>query len=99
MLLLKAVTDTSAKLQGLEGRNILLENFVTTAVEAFGFDRATIFVFDDDGLKVRSALCARAGFGVFQLPEIPELPPLSDQPAPHPHLPGLWIPIRMGSRR
>ena len=99
MFLLKAVTDTSAKLQGLEGRNILLENFVTTAVEAFGFDRATIFVLDDDGVKVKSALCARAGFGVFQLPEIPELPPLSDQPAPHPHLPGLWIPIRMGSRR
>src|ERR1035437_758530 len=70
MLLLKAVTDTSAKLQGLEGRNILLENFVTTAVEAFGFDRATIFVFDDDGVKVKSALCARAGFGVFPLPEI-----------------------------
>jgi len=99
MQLLKAVTDTSAKLQGLEGRNILLENFVTTAVEAFGFDRATIFVLDDDGAKVKSALCARAGFGVFQLPEIPELPPLADQPAPHPHLPGLWIPIRMGSRR
>jgi len=99
MQLLKAVTDTSAKLQGLEGRNILLENFVTTAVEAFGFDRATIFVLDDDGVKVKSALCARAGFGVFQLPEIPELPPLADQPAPHPHLPGLWIPIRMGSRR
>jgi diguanylate cyclase (GGDEF)-like protein len=99
MQLLKAVTSTSAKLQGLEGRNILLENFVTTAVESFGFDRATIFVFDDDGKKVRSALCARSGFGVFPLPEIPELPPLSDQPAPHPHLPGLWIPIRMGSHR
>jgi len=99
MQLLKAVTDTSAKLQGLEGRTILLENFVTTAVEAFGFDRATIFVLDDDGVNVKSALCARAGFGVLQLPEIPELPPLADQPAPHPHLPGLWIPIRMGSRR
>ena len=97
--LLKAVTDTSAKLQGLEGRNILLENFVTTAVDAFGFDRATIFVFDDDGKKVRSALCARSGFGVLRLDSPPDLPPLSDQPQSHPHLPGLWIPIRMGSRR
>jgi len=97
--LLKAVTETSGKLQGLEGRNLLLENFVTTAVEAFGFDRATIFVFDDNGRKVKSAICARTGFGVFPLPGIPDLPPLSDKPAPHPHLPGLWIPIRMGARR
>ncbi|MEK7394888.1 MAG: hypothetical protein AAB214_20200, partial [Fibrobacterota bacterium] len=97
--LLKAVTETSGKLQGLEGRNLLLENFVTTAVEAFGFDRATIFVFDDNGRKVKNAICARTGFGVFPLPGIPDLPPLSDKPAPHPHLPGLWIPIRMGSRR
>lgn len=97
--LLKAVTETSGKLQGLEGRNLLLENFVTTAVEAFGFDRATLFVFDDNGRKVKSAICARTGFGVFPLPGIPDLPPVSDKPAPHPHLPGLWIPIRMGSRR
>jgi diguanylate cyclase (GGDEF)-like protein len=97
--LLKAVTETSGKLQGLEGRNILLENFVTTAVDAFGFDRATLFVFDDNGRKVKTAICARTGFGVFTLPGIPDLPPLSDKPAPHPHLPGLWIPLRMGSRR
>ncbi len=97
--LLTAVTETSGKLQGLEGRNLLLENFVTTAVDAFGFDRATIFVFDDNGKKVKSAICARTGSGVFPLKGIPDLPPISDKPAPHPHLPGLWIPIRMGSRR
>ncbi|MBK9578334.1 MAG: sensor domain-containing diguanylate cyclase [Fibrobacterota bacterium] len=98
-MLLKAVTNTSAKLQGLEGRTSLLENFVTTAVESFGFDRATIFVLDDDGRTVKTALCARAGVGVIPVTAPPELQLNSDQPAPHPHLPGLWIPIRMGSRR
>lgn len=98
-MLLKAVTDTSAKLQGLEGRTSLLENFVTTAVESFGFDRATIFVLDDNGKTIKTALCARSGMGVVPIASPPELPVLSDQPAPHPHLPGLWIPIRMGSRR
>ncbi|MCB9495997.1 MAG: sensor domain-containing diguanylate cyclase [Fibrobacteria bacterium] len=97
--LLKSVTRMSRELTGLDGRHLLLETFVTMAANELGFDRASIFVFDDDSTTVRRALCARAGFGVFNLVHIPEIPDLDDTPVPHPHLPGLWIPIRMGSRR
>jgi diguanylate cyclase (GGDEF)-like protein len=97
--LLKSVTRMSRELTGLDGRHLLLETFVTMAANELGFDRASIFVFDEDGTTVRRALCARAGFGVFNLATIPEIPELGDAPAPHPHLPGLWIPIRMGARR
>lgn len=97
--LLKSVTRMSRELTGLDGRHMLLETFVTMAANELGFDRASIFVFDEDGVTVKRALCARAGFGVFPLETIPEIPSLDDTPVPHPHLPGLWIPIRMGSRR
>lgn len=97
--LLKSVTRMSRELTGLDGRHMLLETFVTMAANELGFDRASIFVFDEDGVTVRRALCARAGFGVFPLDRIPEIPKLDDTPVPHPHLPGLWIPIRMGARR
>lgn len=97
--LLKSVTRMSRELTGLEGRHIVLETFVKMAADELGFDRASIFVFDEDGVTVNRALCARAGFGVFPLERIPEIPKLDDTPVPHKHLPGLWIPIRMGSRR
>ena len=97
--LLKSVTRMSRELTGLDGRHLLLETFVTMAANELGFDRASIFVFDEDGTTVKRALCARAGFGVFALPKVPEIPELDDAPVPHPHLPGLWIPIRMGARR
>lgn len=97
--LLKAVTHMSRELQDLSDTDSLLRTFLSMAVDQLGFDRATFFVFDEDGERVRKGLCARAGREVIELATIPELPPMLDRPAPHPALSGIWIPIRMKSRR
>jgi len=94
--LLRAATTTARALQSASGAEALLGNFAVMAVEEMGFDRATFLVLAEDGATVRKAICARAGSGLIELSTIPELPDL--EKAVDDHLPGLWIPMRVGSR-
>lgn len=94
--LLRAATTTARALQSASGAEALLGNFAVMAVEEMGFDRATFLVLAEDGVTVRKAICARAGSGLIELSTIPELPDL--EKVVDDHLPGLWIPMRVGSR-
>jgi diguanylate cyclase (GGDEF)-like protein len=94
--LLRAATTTARALQSASGAETLLGNFAVMAVEEMGFDRATFLVLAEDGKSVRKAICARAGSGLVELSSIPEFPIL-DQVGQE-RLPGLWIPMRVGSR-
>ncbi|MEN9353408.1 MAG: PleD product [Fibrobacterota bacterium] len=94
--LLRAATTTARALQSASGAETLLGNFAVMAVEEMGFDRATFLVLGDDGKNVRKAICARAGSGLVELTTVPDFPDL-DTPAKD-HLPGLWIPMRVGAR-
>jgi len=94
--LLRAATTTARALQSASSAEALLGNFAVMAVEEMGFDRATFLVLAEDGATVRKAICARAGSGLIELPTTPELPDL--ERVADDHLPGLWIPMRVGSR-
>jgi len=94
--LLHAATTTARALQSSDGVEDLLGNFALMAVEEMGFDRATFIIFEDDGKTVRKAICARAGSGIIELPVLPEIAALEEASAGT--LPGLWLPMRKGSR-
>lgn len=97
-MLLRAATRMGRELQGISGAERLLYHFVTLAVEQLGFDRASLFIFEEDGITVKRGLCVCTGHGVKELKTIPTLPPLEGEPKRLPHVPGLWLPMRIGNR-
>ncbi|HEX2953816.1 MAG TPA: sensor domain-containing diguanylate cyclase [Bacillota bacterium] len=97
-LLLKAATRMGRELQGVNGADRLLYHFVTLAVEQLDFDRATLFVFAEDGKTVKRGLVACTGHSVKELKSIPKLPKIKDEPYLIRHIPGLWVPMRIGSK-
>lgn len=94
--LLRAATSTARALQSAFGAETLLGNFAIMAVEEMGFDRATFLILEEDGATVRKVICARAGSGLVELNALPAFPDLDR--AGSDHLPGLWLPMRVGSR-
>lgn len=97
--LLRAVTRTGRELEGISEVDRLLLHFVTLAVEQIGFDRATLFVFDEDGETVLRVVCASVGRAARELAQAPRVRAFPSEPQALTPVPGLWIPMRMGARR
>ena len=93
-----AASSMSRELQGISGQERLIYAFINMAVEQLGFDRATLFIFEEDGVTVRRALCASIGKGVSELKHFPDLPTFGSQPVPLDQIPGFWLPMRIGQR-
>lgn len=97
--LLRTVTRIGRELHAVTEAPALLEIFVATAIEYLGFDRATLFVFDEDGETVRRSVHGSSGHQVSELATPPVLPSLGRRPVALESIPGLWIPMVMGTRR
>lgn len=97
-LLLKAVTRMGRELQGVSGAEQLLHHFVALAIEQLGFDRATLFIFAEDEKTVKRTLLACAGHSVKEITTISKLPKIKEEPYALKHIPGLWAPMRIGSK-
>lgn len=99
LTVLNAIVSTTKKLGGISQEEQVYQYLVEMAVNMLGFDRATVFVSQDDGQV--HAYFANIRQKCVKLETVPTIDPpdgLQDL-ANTSGVPGMWIPIRLENRR
>lgn len=99
LTLLQATTDLSYHIARSDGTEEILLNLVDAGVRTLGFDRATLFLFEQDGVTVHRALFAGIGIPAKQLSHLPIPPTVSDETTELADIRAIWSPLLVNGRR
>ncbi|GGI97348.1 hypothetical protein GCM10010885_03690 [Alicyclobacillus cellulosilyticus] len=98
--LLESLTKLSHRLAEATSEQEIVSAVVEMAVRLLGFDRAVLFLFEENGILVRDAVYARTGRQAERFARLPAPPVDSWEPVAVEEVPGgMWVPLLAGSRR
>jgi diguanylate cyclase (GGDEF)-like protein len=92
-------SSISSEINAMIDSEFLLHRFVKLVVDRLGFDRTTLFVFNEDRKTVKNCICALRGREVWEDVFVPPINLMEDSPKLLSDIQGFFIPLKVGSRR